>query len=96
MRGASMHSTSDDVAYLEQYVESHAFWDNSVFQACRRGDLTLADFRVLFGQYAHYTKNFTRYLAGVMFTCTDDLLRAKLSENLWEEGGGADPGQRQQ
>lgn len=89
-----MPSISDDVAFLTQYVESHPFWDNSIFRACTQGDFTMAEFRVLFGQYAHYSRNFTRYLAGLMFTCTDDLLRAKLSENLWEEGGGADPGQR--
>ena len=89
-----MQGVTDDLTYLQQYVESHPFWDNSVFQACERGELALEDFRVLFGQYSHYTKNFTRYLAGVMFSCADDLLRARLSENLWEEGGGTDPAQR--
>ncbi|MDG1478781.1 MAG: iron-containing redox enzyme family protein [Myxococcota bacterium] len=89
-----MQSIADDLAHLQQYVESHFFWDNPVFQACERGELAMEDFRVLFGQYSHYTKNFTRYLAGVMFSCADDLLRARLSENLWEEGGGTDPAQR--
>lgn len=89
-----MQGVDDDLTHLQQHVESHQFWDNPVFQACERGELAREDFRVLFGQYSHYTKNFTRYLAGVMFSCEDDLLRARLSENLWEEGGGVDPAQR--
>ena len=82
-----MHGIDNDIAYLQRYVDAHPFWNNHVFQACKRGDFALEDFRVLFGQYFHYTKNFNRYLAGVLFTCTDEQLRAKLSESLAGDGG---------
>jgi mannose-6-phosphate isomerase-like protein (cupin superfamily)/pyrroloquinoline quinone (PQQ) biosynthesis protein C len=75
-------------------VLKHDFWKNNLFKACRDGSLTQADFAYIFGQYAYYSKNFTRYLAGVMFSCEDDYYRSALSENLWEEGGGAEPEKR--
>lgn len=74
--------------------ESHPFWQNELFQACRAGALGREDFQFLFGQYHLYSRNFTRYLSGLMANLEDDLLRSRLSENLWEEGGGAEPSRR--
>lgn len=79
---------------LRRFEQGHAFWSNDLFAACRAGVLTREDFAFVFGQYALYSKNFTRYLSGLMANLEDDLLRARLSENLWEEGGGADPEER--
>jgi mannose-6-phosphate isomerase-like protein (cupin superfamily) len=45
----------------------------------------------VFSQYYLYSRNFTRLLAGLMASCDNDLLRARLTENLWEEGGGLAP-----
>ncbi len=79
---------------LRRFEQGHPFWGNELFAACRAGTLTREDFAFVFGQYALYSKNFTRYLSGLMANLEDDLLRARLSENLWEEGGGADPEER--
>lgn len=81
-------------AALSRFEQGHPFWNNELFAACRAGTLTREDFAFVFGQYSLYSKNFTRYLSGLMANLEDDLLRARLSENLWEEGGGADPEER--
>lgn len=83
-----MRPVDGDMAHLQAVVDNHRIWDCDLLKACARGDLSYDDFRTLFGQYAHYSNHFTRYLAGVLLSCEDDLMRAKLSENLWEEGGG--------
>lgn len=85
---------SRDLADLQKKMADHDIWSNRLFAACKQGRLTVDDFRLLFGQYLGYSRNFTRYLAGVMASCPDDYLRSRLSENLWEEGGGAEPEQR--
>ncbi len=89
-----MSDPESEIANLQRVVDEHPIWDCALFRACERGELSRDDFRSLFGQYTHYSNNFTRYLAGVLLSCEDDLLRARLSENLWEEGGGAEPGER--
>jgi oxalate decarboxylase/phosphoglucose isomerase-like protein (cupin superfamily)/pyrroloquinoline quinone (PQQ) biosynthesis protein C len=81
-------------AALRAFEASHPFWSNELFAACKAGWLTQDDFRFVFGQYYLYSKNFTRYLSGLMANLDDDLLRSRLSENLWEEGGGAAPEKR--
>ncbi|MFN6194146.1 MAG: iron-containing redox enzyme family protein [Planctomycetota bacterium] len=81
-------------ASLRAFEAAHPFWSNQLFDACKAGWLTKDDFRFVFGQYYLYSKNFTRYLSGLMANLDDDLLRSRLSENLWEEGGGAAPEHR--
>ena len=81
-------------ASLRAIEAAHPIWSNQLFAACKAGWLTKDDFRFVFGQYYLYSKNFTRYLSGLMANLDDDLLRSRLSENLWEEGGGAAPEQR--
>lgn len=51
----------------------------------------MSDLRYIFGQYYHYSRNFTRYIAALMARCPDDYFRSRLSENLWDEGGGQKP-----
>src|SRR5262249_15841978 len=70
------------------------FWNNRLFRACRQGHLTIDDFRFVFAQYYLYSRNFTRYLSALMANTDNDYHRSRLSENLWEEGGGAEPGKR--
>ncbi|HSR99664.1 MAG TPA: iron-containing redox enzyme family protein [Kofleriaceae bacterium] len=48
----------------------------------------------MFSQYHLYTSSFTRFISAVMTNCENDLFRAQLSENLWEEGGGCAPERR--
>ena len=79
---------------LHQAEQQHPFWTNRLFNACRAGHFTLEDFRFIFSQYYLYSQNFTRYLAAIMTNCDNDYFRARLSENMWEEGGGADPENR--
>ena len=92
--GALTDGDTQAIARLRRFEQGHPFWGNELFGACRAGALTREDFAFVFGQYALYSKNFTRYLSGLMANLEDDLLRARLSENLWEEGGGADPEER--
>ena len=79
---------------LDKYKKEHAYWNNSLFDACRKGLYTRDDFKYIFGQYFAYNSKFTRYLSGVMANCDNDYYRAKLSANMWEEGGGAEPEER--
>ena len=82
------------LAKLKDLGNSHPFWKNRLFRACSAGYLTIEDFRFIFSQYYLYSKNFTRYLAALMANCENDLFRARLSENMWEEGGGTAPEKR--
>ncbi len=91
---AACASPDPRIAQLAAFEQAHSFWDNELFAACRAGSLTKADFEFVFSQYYLYSKNFTRYLSGLMANLDDDLLRSRLSENLWEEGGGAAPEKR--
>ncbi len=101
MRGAIPHRRGADgltvdamLARLHAAQAGHRFWDNRVFRACAAGALTRDDFRFFFSQYYLYTRSFTRYLAALMASCESDLHRARLAENIWEEGGGAAPERR--
>ena len=84
----------EKISLLEKQMNEHSFWDNKLFQACKKGDLTFENWRYIFGQYYIYNKNFTRYLSALMVNCDNDYYRATLSANLWEEGGGRDPEER--
>ena len=79
---------------LQRFEEAHSFWQNDFFDACDKGLLSKQDLAFVFEQYYLYSKNFTRYLSGLMANLDDDLLRSRLSENLWEEGGEKEPHQR--
>jgi pyrroloquinoline quinone (PQQ) biosynthesis protein C/mannose-6-phosphate isomerase-like protein (cupin superfamily) len=72
---------------LNKFVKNHSFWNNRMFKACLAGELSKSDFAYIFAQYYLYSKNFTCYIAGVMANCDKDHFRAKLTQNLWEEGG---------
>jgi pyrroloquinoline quinone (PQQ) biosynthesis protein C/mannose-6-phosphate isomerase-like protein (cupin superfamily) len=85
---------ADALNQFHELQSEHRFWNNRLFRACRQGHLSIEDFRFIFSQYYLYSKNFTRYLAALMANCLNDYHRARLSENLWEEGGGADPEKR--
>ncbi|MEO5727380.1 MAG: iron-containing redox enzyme family protein, partial [Byssovorax sp.] len=82
------------VVQLRKVEAEHSFWNNRFFKACLAGHLTKEDCKFVFGQYYLYSKNFTRYLSALMANCDNDLHRSRISENLWEEGGGAAPEKR--
>jgi len=82
------------LANLKQAQAEHPFWRNRFFKACLAGQLTRADYQFFFAQYYLYNQNFTRYLAALMANSDNDYHRARLSENLWEEGGGQQPDKR--
>lgn len=84
----------EELKVLKQRESEHSFWNNALLRACREGVLTREDFQFIFAQYYLYSRNFTRYLNGLMANCDNDFWRARLSENLWEEGGAMEPGQR--
>lgn len=79
---------------LEVQERRHPLWRSQLLQAFSAGRLTGEDLRFLFGQYYFYSREFTRFLASLMARSDDDLLRARLSGNLWEEGGGCAPEDR--
>lgn len=75
---------------LRDLQANHSLWRNSLFRAFESGSLSLIDLQFVFGQYSFYSRNFTRYLAGFMANSDNDMHRAQLVENLWEESGEAD------
>jgi pyrroloquinoline-quinone synthase len=82
------------LAALRELQHNHAFWDCRLLAGFAQGAFSRDDLRYIFSQYHLYTSSFTRFLAAVMVNCESDLFRARLSENLWEEGGGCDPERR--
>jgi quercetin dioxygenase-like cupin family protein/pyrroloquinoline quinone (PQQ) biosynthesis protein C len=90
----SQPGITTDYGRLHTFQKDHDFWNNDLFNACRKGLLTKEDFGYIFSQYYLYAKNFTRYITAVMTNCENDLQRAHLSENLWEEAGEKEPEKR--
>lgn len=88
------HPQSEALERLRKMQIEHPFWNNRLFRACKGGHLIREDFQFIFSQYYLYSKNFTRYLAALMAKSNSDFHRARLSENLWEEGGGMEPDKR--
>src|SRR5258706_9743291 len=83
--------TASLVAELHRQRDEHPIWRSRFLRLIAAGALSMSDLRHVFGQYYHYSRNFTRYIAALMARCPDDYFRARLSENLWDEGGGAKP-----
>ncbi|HET7499934.1 MAG TPA: iron-containing redox enzyme family protein [Kofleriaceae bacterium] len=92
-RGAGA-SVEDQLAALRRIQNEHAFWSCELLAGFSRGAFSREDLRYVFSQYHLYTSSFTRFIAAVMANCDNDLFRAQLSANLWEEGGGLEPSQR--
>ncbi len=82
------------LAALRELQRRHPLWSCRLLTGFAQGTLTREDLRYVFSQYHLYTSSFTRFIAAVMASCESDLFRARLSENLWEEGGGCDPSRR--
>lgn len=82
------------LAALRQLQRDHALWRCPLLERFAQGALSRDDLRYVFSQYHLYTTSFTRFIAAVMASCENDLFRARLSQNLWEEGGGCEPGRR--
>lgn len=79
---------------LYQLRDEHALWKNPLLIACAKGRLDKESLKHLFSQYYYISKNFSRLLAAILTHCEDDYYRARLSENLWEEGGQEDISKR--
>lgn len=79
---------------LHTLRDAHPLWSCKLFRAFKNGSLDRRDLRYVFSQYQLYSRNFTRYISALMANCDSDLFRARLSENLWEEGGGCTPDRR--
>jgi pyrroloquinoline quinone (PQQ) biosynthesis protein C/quercetin dioxygenase-like cupin family protein len=87
-------SVEEQLAALRRLQNDHAFWSCDLLTSFARGAFSRDDLRYVFSQYHLYTSSFTRFIAAVMANCDNDLFRAQLSENLWEEGGGREPALR--
>ena len=92
--GANGEHIEAALTKLHAALDAHPLWETRLLKACERGYLGVDDFRILFEQYYLYSKNFTRYLSALMTACEDDLHRAQLAQNLWEEGGLLEPQKR--
>jgi quercetin dioxygenase-like cupin family protein/pyrroloquinoline quinone (PQQ) biosynthesis protein C len=79
---------------LVEELDNHPLWETRLLRACRLGHLGREDWRFLFSQYYLYSGNFTRLLAAAMAGCPNDYFRARLAQNLWEEGGQLRPEER--
>lgn len=86
----SLKTNTSLAQYLHDIKNDHKIWQNPLLTACSEGTLTRDNFKFIFSQYYLYSKNFTKLLTVGMFKCDNDYYRSRLSENLWEEGGGED------
>jgi len=83
--------TANLLAELHRQRDEHPLWRCRFLRLMAAGALSHDDLRYVFGQYYHYSRNFTRYIAALMARCPNDYFRSRLSENLWDEGGGQKP-----
>jgi pyrroloquinoline quinone (PQQ) biosynthesis protein C/quercetin dioxygenase-like cupin family protein len=79
---------------LRRRQNEHPLWQSPLLNGFSQGSFSQDDLQYIFSQYHHYSRNFSRYIAAVMANCDNDLFRAQLSENLWDEGGGCEPERR--
>jgi len=84
----------NQLAELHRRRNDHPLWNSPLLAGFAQGTFTRYDLQYIFSQYRYYTQSFTRFIAAVMANCDNDLFRAQLSENLWDEGGGCDPDRR--
>jgi pyrroloquinoline quinone (PQQ) biosynthesis protein C/quercetin dioxygenase-like cupin family protein len=84
----------NQLAELQRRQNEHPLWKSPLLAGFAQGTFTKPDLQYIFSQYRYYTQSFTRFIAAVMANCDNDLFRAQLSENLWDEGGGCDPERR--
>lgn len=84
----------ESIELLKETQEFHPLWNNSLLKECTNGSFNKEDFKIIFSQYYHYSKQFTKLLAVGLLKCDDDYHRSLLSENLWEERGEKDPKKR--
>jgi quercetin dioxygenase-like cupin family protein/pyrroloquinoline quinone (PQQ) biosynthesis protein C len=82
------------LATLRELQRNHTLWQSPLLDGFAQGAFSRDDLRYIFSQYHLYTASFTRFIAAVMAGCDSDLFRARLSQNLWEEGGGCEPMRR--
>ena len=82
------------LAELHRRQAEHPFWTSPLLAGFAQGAYSKEDLAYIFSQYHHYSRSFTKFIAAVMANCDNDLFRAQLSENLWEEGGGCEPERR--
>ncbi len=79
---------------LKERAAKHPLWESPLLRECAAGHLTLEDLSFVFSQYYLYSRNFTRFLGAALASLEDDKFRAQLSQNLWEEAGMLDIGER--
>lgn len=72
---------------LHRRLASHAFWDNRVFQSCRRGVLTREDYALIFSQYALLTCSTTRFTHALLSQYDQEPWSTQMTQALWQEGG---------
>jgi pyrroloquinoline-quinone synthase len=71
-------------------LDSHR--SNAIYQ--NRRELSFQEWKLFFEQDYYDSCSFTRYIGGLMWRCDDDLLRSRLTANLYEEGGELDESER--
>jgi quercetin dioxygenase-like cupin family protein/pyrroloquinoline quinone (PQQ) biosynthesis protein C len=91
---AGSDSIEHQLAALHALQLEHPFWNCRLLTAFAQGALSRDDVRYVFSQYHLYSSSFTRFIAAVMASSENDLHRAQLAQNLWEEGGGCEPSRR--
>jgi mannose-6-phosphate isomerase-like protein (cupin superfamily) len=79
---------------LHARLSSHAFWDNRLLRACRRGLLSREDFAFVFSQYALLTRSASRFIHALLAQCESETWCARLTQALWEEVGAQPPEKR--
>jgi pyrroloquinoline quinone (PQQ) biosynthesis protein C/quercetin dioxygenase-like cupin family protein len=87
-------AVEDQLAALRRRQDEHPLWSSRLLTGFTEGAFSRDDLQYVFAQYHHYSKNFSRFIAAVMANCDNDLFRAQISENLWDEGGGCQPERR--
>ena len=65
---ATPREINSEIQFLHDHMNSHPIWDSRLLKAFEMKHLTLDDIRFIFSQYYLYSKNFTRYLSGLMAT----------------------------
>jgi sugar (pentulose or hexulose) kinase len=83
--GSGYVDCSGDALLKPEWLQS--LRDMRFLTRCRTGVVSPTELHLFVRQHYHYSKHFTRYLCGLLSNLHDELDRAALTRNLFDEMG---------
>jgi pyrroloquinoline-quinone synthase len=80
----------DLIGRIDKIIEDKSLLGHPFYQAWNKGELPITSMREYARQYYHFELAYPTFLSGLHYRCSDQSLRQKLLDNLWDEEHGPD------